>query len=142
MKSLADFCYGVHEEFLVSLIQFPLIFVSETLVDGAVCHVDIIDIGIFPFIIHDAKNVDVIDGVAHHLTLGTEVFHQDVLFLDKFRLLKSHLVRQPKHLVIQMLDYLARVSLQNLPRLSHVGLVIVVRLLTDAWRVTVVNVVF
>ena len=82
VEAFPDFRNGRQEQFLVALVQFALVFIGETLVDGAVLHVYIIDVGVFlAVIINDGEYVHVGDGVANYLALAYEIVQQQMLLL-------------------------------------------------------------
>ncbi len=67
---------GIVEQFLVCFVEFPLVFVSETLVDGAIFHVYVVDEGILVgIIIGNGEYV-------HVLNLGLTLFA--LINLDEF----------------------------------------------------------
>lgn len=65
---------GIVEQFLVCFVEFPLVFVGETLVYGTILDVDIVDISVLPgIVVDDSKHVDIGDGVAYDLALCRKI---------------------------------------------------------------------
>ena len=143
MKAFANFGNRRDEQFLVRFVQLALVFKGETLVDGAVLDVYVVDIGVFTaVVVHDGEDVDVVDRVAHHLALRHKFVQQDILPLQFLSPLELQQLRVFHHFFVEPLAHLPRVALQNLPCLPHILLIVLVALLVDAGRAAVVDVVF
>ena len=64
-----------------------MVFKGERLVDVALRHVDIVDVGLL-LVARDGENIDVVDGMAHHFTLGAEGVDEQVFALHFLCLFK------------------------------------------------------
>ena len=117
-----------------------MVFKGERLVDVALRHVDIVDVGLL-LVARDGENIDVVDGMAHHFTLGAEGVDEQVFALHFLCLFKLQLCRQSLHFFPQTLQYSARFSLQNLACLGDVFLVFLHRLSADTGASTVLDMV-
>ena len=115
METAAYLGDGLQEQFLVALVQFSLVFVGERLVYRAVCDVHIVHerVALVVIIVY-CKDVNVRDCMAHHLALGAELLHQQVLLLQFFGVLKAQFLGGFLHLSKEMVRHLARVSFQYL----------------------------
>lgn len=80
--------------------------------------------------------------MAHHLALGAELLHEEILLLQRLRVLKAHLLGSALHIVPNHAQELSRVAFQYLACRLHVGLIVLDRLLAYAASATVLYMVF
>ena len=79
------------QQFLVCLVQSLLVLKGETLVDGTIGDVDIVDVSDL-LVISDGKDIDIVDGVTDHLAFRHKLVDEQVASLHLFCLLKTELV--------------------------------------------------
>ena len=104
---------------------------------------DIVDKGILLLIVVcDGEHVDIVDRVADDLALGNEVLQEQIALLETLCFLEFQQFGVGHHARIHPFAECARVSLEHLPRLSHVLLVVLVALFADAATLTVVDMIF
>ena len=84
------------QQLLVGLVELLLIFDGKTLIDASVGDVEEVDVGHL-LVAGNAENVDVVDGVAHHLAAGDEALQCDVLALHFFGFLEAQFFCQLLH---------------------------------------------
>ena len=143
LKTLANLGNGVNEQLFARFIELTLIFKGETLVDGAVLYMNIIDVRVARrLVVNNAENIDIGNGVAHHLAAAHEALEQHIAPLDLLGLLELERCRQLLHLLIQQLAQLARIALEDFACLADTFHIIIVALTTTARRTTIMNVVF
>ena len=88
-EALSNLRDGVVKQFLVCFVEFPLVFVGETLVYGTIHDVDIVDISVLPcIVVDDSKHVDICDGVAYDFALCRKIIQCVDALLVFFGLLK------------------------------------------------------
>ena len=80
----------------------------------------------------DGEHIDVVDGVADHLTLADEGVEGDVFSLDFLSLLEAQFLTQTEHLVLEIFQHLTRVAFQDLTGLEDILLVVLVGLFSHA----------
>ena len=79
LETLANLGNGVNEQLFARFIELTLIFKGETLVDGAVLDMNIIDVRVARrLVVNNAENIDIGDGVAHHLAAAHEALEQHI----------------------------------------------------------------
>ena len=93
-------------------------------------------------VVNNAENIDIGNGVAHHLAAAHEALEQHIALLDLLGLLELERCRQLLHLLIQQLAQLARIALENFACLADTFHIIIVALTTTTRRTTIMNVVF
>ena len=128
------------QQLVVAFVELFLVFKRERLVDAAPRDVDIVDESRL-FVACYREDVNVVDGVAHHLALCHEARDEQVAALHLLGLFKAQLACQPLHLVAQHAQQPARVALQYLAGLGNAFLVVFIRLFAHAWRPAVLYVI-
>ena len=75
-EPFSDFGNSSYQQFFIVLVQFPLIFKGETLIDGAILYMDIVDLGIlFQIVVYNGEYVYIIDGMTYDLAFGNEILN-------------------------------------------------------------------
>ena len=101
------------EQFAVRFLQLLLVLEGEGLVDAAVRHVEIVDVGHLLLAL-DVEHVDVVEHGRDHLALRLEALDEFVALLDGLRLLEAQFGRQSHHFIAHFPLHLPRVALQYL----------------------------
>ena len=101
---------------------------------------DIVDEGHL-FVAGDGEDVDVVDGMTDHLALADEGVEGDVFPFHLLRLLETEFVGELQHLVSELFEHLAGVTLEDFACLLDTSLVVLIRLLSYARSHTFLDVV-
>ena len=135
--SLSRFLYSK-----VKLVEPLLVLEGESLVDGAVGDVQVVDVGgVLLLVFLDGEDVDVVQRAVHHLRLRAVAFYQQVFLFHFLCLLEAHFLGEFLHAAVQHAFHGLRVALEYLFHLGDVAQVLLFALLAHAGARAVVDVV-
>ena len=143
LVSFPHFDDAEREQFFFALIQSFLVFKGESLVDGTVRNVQVVDeSGLFIAVFFDGEHVDIVQHVAYHFRFCPVVFQQQVFFLYLLCFFKLHFGCQFLHLLEKHPFYLLGIPFEYFLDFSDVFQILFLALLPDARSCTVLDVVF
>ena len=80
LESFSQFHYTQLKELFVGLVHLLLILYRKALVDTPIGDVDVVDVG-YVLVARDAKDVNIVDGMTHHLAPTDEALQCQILLL-------------------------------------------------------------